>query len=80
VRALGRDEHDGARVAGRDETLEQRRLHGLDGRDDEPTLAVGDMYGTPTAKLVDCAVERKCCGVAVDFLVSRLRDPKGLCF
>ena len=73
VCALGRDEHDGPRIARRDEALEQRRLHGFNRRDDEPTVAVGHVHGAPTAKLVDRSIERKCCGVAVDFLLSRQR-------
>jgi hypothetical protein len=62
-------EHDGSAVARGDEPCEQRGLQRFDGRDDEPARAVGDMHGAAAAQLVDGAVERERCGVAVDFLI-----------
>ena len=80
VRALGSDEHDGSARAGRDEPLEQRRLHRLDGRDDEAMGAVGHVHGASTPKLVDRAVERERSGIAVDFLLGCQGGPKGESF
>ena len=79
MRTLRGDEHDGSAAARRDEPREQRRLQRFDGRDDEPARTVGDLHGAPAAQLVDGAVERKCSGIAVDFLMFCTRTSQKAC-
>ncbi len=64
--ALGRHEQRRLASTGGAETLEQRCAQGLDGGDEQSTLAPQDLHGTTAPELAHHSVERQGRGVAVD--------------